>query len=1164
MKIKKSWNGLLCQAVLTLGIVFGACSTSRAAQVGLNFEDEWGGAGGAPVVSPAFGLDQTNWINLVRVLNSESGAFATNQTIPLPGGGQLFVEWSAINTYSVYADVSTNGDEQVTYGYLDDSGAGYRVAISGFRDFAASYTLTLIASSDAASGFADALVAHDSDTNTVTYPSPYTPNYTLNEAPNPTGLAAVSTETPAIVTSAGNNKVVITGTAKNGQIRSTLAGILITYTPGGGNRPEMSLQPVAPTNTVYTGQAFTVSAMASGTPTLSYQWRLAGAAIADATGASFTKNGVTGADAGNYDVVVTNAYGSVTSAVVVVAVSSLEQPVITKGPLAQSFYQGYPATFTVEATGGQLAYQWKHATTNLPGATGATLTVPSVTSQDAGTYEVVVSNPVGNATASAALTVVQPLSGTFEEAMAQTKPLLWFRYSDTAAVLQDLAANSGSLAATAAGMYIGAAAHPVAGGLAGSTDTAVSFAGGRVSVPYLAELNPAVFTVEAWLKPAVANAGTTLTCPLSSVHIADPRAGWIIYQSVDGWNLRTFNHNGTTAAVNITGGPAPVPGTWYHVVASWDGTVGRVYVNGVLSATSTATTFVENPDGAFAVGARSDGAFVWAGAADEVALYSSALSDAQVLAHYQNGTNAARLTPYASVVTTDGAAGYYHLNEAAFGGKPANFGTLGGGWNGAYSDGGGVLGTPKISVGQAGPVPPGNPGFEATNRALTVENGWATAPPLALGNNVTVATWIKRQAVSTTGDLSWPAWLGGGGLHLNNGSAATPDAELRYHWNGGQWDWSSGLFVPAEVWTFVAMVVEPTKATFYMSDGTSLKSSVHTATHAAMAVTSPPGFGGNQPGRADRTFLGQLDESAVFDRALTQSEINTLFMRGTGAKLSVTLAPGGVIEDTKPVGTPHPGYNYGATWVPANTDLGTTPITRTGAQQFSAATGSQIVVAADADFNSPVGSFSFWMRAIAPLPGPGSEAAILIDRRTTTGAVIALNDGGAIFVQCASAANTFSGGYLPDDLWHHVVVTYDQSAAGSITIYIDGVLAATNPNTAAWSWPAAQRIEIGRSHDGYWRRFDGFLDDIRIYNRVLTEAEAGQIFASGVIVDANALKLRYDFGTAGIGHSIAWPFGSLESSPVLGPDATWTPVPGATSPYPFLPADPSLFYRAKP
>ncbi|MBL9142219.1 MAG: immunoglobulin domain-containing protein [Verrucomicrobiaceae bacterium] len=78
-------------------------------------------------------------------------------------------------------------------------------------------------------------------------------------------------------------------------------------------------------------------------------------------------------------------------------------PTIVRHPQDAGSVTGGRATFTVEATGSGLHYQWKRGTTNV-GTDSATLTVnPAV----AGTYSVVVSNTQGSATSkSATLTVV--------------------------------------------------------------------------------------------------------------------------------------------------------------------------------------------------------------------------------------------------------------------------------------------------------------------------------------------------------------------------------------------------------------------------------------------------------------------------------------------------------------------------------------------------------------------------------------------------------------------------------------------------------------------------------------------------------------------------------------------------------------------------------------
>jgi hypothetical protein len=145
-----------------------------------------------------------------------------------------------------------------------------------------------------------------------------------------------------------------------------------------------------------------------------------------------------------------------------------------------------------------------------------------------------------------------------------------------------------------------------------------------------------------------------------------------------------------------------------------------------------------------------------------------------------------------------------------------------------------------------------------------------------------------------------------------------------------------------------------------------------------------------------------------------------------------------------------------------------------------------------------------------------------------------------------------------------VAVTYDQSLPGGIEIFVDGLSTASQTNSAAWSWPADQQIELGRSHDSYWYRYDGEMDDFRIYDRILTPAEISAIYTSDALVDEGALKLRYNFDTSGIGYTVTYPFGTLEATPTLNPP-DWQPVPGATPPsYPIPAVDPAEFFRATP
>jgi hypothetical protein len=100
-------------------------------------------------------------------------------------------------------------------------------------------------------------------------------------------------------------------------------------------------------------------------------------------------------DEGTYDVVVSNAFSSATTAQ---GTLSVNDPVtITVQPLPQGIAPGGTANFSVTATGTDpLTYQWRRNGTPIDGATGATYQIAAAT--EIGDYDVVVTNMVGSVT----------------------------------------------------------------------------------------------------------------------------------------------------------------------------------------------------------------------------------------------------------------------------------------------------------------------------------------------------------------------------------------------------------------------------------------------------------------------------------------------------------------------------------------------------------------------------------------------------------------------------------------------------------------------------------------------------------------------------------------------------------------------------------------------
>ena len=168
-------------------------------------------------------------------------------------------------------------------------------------------------------------------------------------------------------------------------------------------QPIITQAPVSCANNA--GDTTTLSVTAIGSGPFSYQWRREGVNLADggivdgATAATLNLNSVTGANAGGYDVIVSNVYGCVTSAV---ATLTVVDPYISSDPVSQIAQVGDGCTFSVTAAGAGVNYQWWKDGAALVGATDASLTLSAVQAADAGSYDVVVTSPYGCVTSAVA------------------------------------------------------------------------------------------------------------------------------------------------------------------------------------------------------------------------------------------------------------------------------------------------------------------------------------------------------------------------------------------------------------------------------------------------------------------------------------------------------------------------------------------------------------------------------------------------------------------------------------------------------------------------------------------------------------------------------------------------------------------------------------------
>jgi len=127
-----------------------------------------------------------------------------------------------------------------------------------------------------------------------------------------------------------------------------------------------------------------------------------------------------------------------------------EPPSIRTEPVGGVYLVGKPLELTVDAVGTALSYQWFKNDTAIEGSTADSLSVPSVTLADQGSYHVIVSNPAGSSLSnSVEITIAEALAPNlieFQTAVKNQEGLLSYYTFDDANAEDSQGSNDGTLA----------------------------------------------------------------------------------------------------------------------------------------------------------------------------------------------------------------------------------------------------------------------------------------------------------------------------------------------------------------------------------------------------------------------------------------------------------------------------------------------------------------------------------------------------------------------------------------------------------------------------------------------------------------------------------------------------------------------------------------------
>jgi large repetitive protein len=216
---------------------------------------------------------------------------------------------------------------------------------------------------------------------------------------------------------------------------------------------------------------------------------------------------------------------------------------------------------------------------------------------------------------------------TYSDTVLADHPVAYWRMDETTGnTMVDASGNANN------GRYVGIYALGQPGAIA--ANTAVGFDGqsGAASVLSSTTLQLNTVTIELWLNKHT-----------------DTEYGVYVAKNVElggaagsGWFQLLNSHHDGRLEFRITSDGAPALtststlalNTWYYVVATYDGTVAKLFVNGKLDNSLKATATPKQTSDPLFIGRRMDGLFNDA-VIDEVAIYPVALSADRIAAHWR-------------------------------------------------------------------------------------------------------------------------------------------------------------------------------------------------------------------------------------------------------------------------------------------------------------------------------------------------------------------------------------------------------------------------------------------------------------------------------------------------------------------------------------------------
>jgi hypothetical protein len=560
-------------------------------------------------------------------------------------------------------------------------------------------------------------------------------------------------------------------------------------------------------------------------------------------------------------------------------------------------------------------------------------------------------------------------------------------------------------------------------------------------------------------------------------------------------------------------------GNWVFLAGTFDGTSWNLYRNGILAATFASTNGAVNVTNSWTIGARAPYTWIsggvtappyfagynFAGSIDEPAIFTNALSAADILALY----SAAQVPP----VLTRGLQN----PGTVFSGSNVNFSV--------WAEGSPALGYFWTTNGVSAGVTATNysianiqPGTWTV--AVVVTNAYGTNSSSVTFNAVNAAPSISVQPISTSRIAGFP---------FNFSVTASGTPPLTYYWMLGSNGVQSGT---ASNYTTTASLANAGAYTVLVSNVTGV---TVTSTPAILTVNPVPGgYGGAVIASGPMAFW-RLDET---NGTIAHDQIGG----NDGTYLNATLGqlPAYSVLDSNETAVAFNGLN-------SYVRISGTAINFTGHTNFTL----------EAWVKSPAGLANESTILVKGVGSTGTPHSEQFD-------VDVYNGVYRFYVASSLYApiNEVDATQGPNGAWQHVVAVYDDQntlgAGSNMYIFVNGVQQGSGPVPANGLNTTTSPMSIGSKRFGsdpnYAGTFNGLVSQVAVYNAALNASTIQSHYAAATTLPPVTIQ-----SIGGGNVRVTWSVGTLQSAPsVLGP---YTNIP-VTSPFTNT-ASGTTFYRAK-